>query len=113
MLIKGRNDPRIRALCIEFIEQFGERLQRAAAARTYHHARRGGLVEHVAGMMRTASAVCQANPGLNRDLLLAGCLFHDCGKLWENCYPKEDFTMPYSEAGGKLGHIPLGIALVN
>ena len=60
VLIKGMNDPRIRALCIEFIEQFGERLQRAAAARTYHHARRGGLVEHVAGMMRTASAVCQA-----------------------------------------------------
>lgn len=64
-------------------------------------------------MMRTASAVCQANPGLNRDLLLAGCLFHDCGKLWENCYPKEDFTMPYSEAGELLGHIPLGIELVN
>lgn len=38
VLIKGMNDPRIRALCIEFIEQFGERLQRAAAARTYHHA---------------------------------------------------------------------------
>ena len=113
VLIKGMNDPRIRALCIEFIEQFGERLQRAAAARTYHHARRGGLVEHVAGMMRTASAVCQANPELNRDLLLAGCLFHDCGKLWENCYPKEDFTMPYSEAGELLGHIPLGIELVN
>ena len=51
MFIKGMNDPRIRALCIEFIEQFGERLQRAAAARTYHHARRGGLVEHVAGMI--------------------------------------------------------------
>ena len=46
-------------------------------------------------------------------LLLAGCLFHDCGKLWENCYPKEDFTMPYSEAGELLGHIPLGIELVN
>ena len=113
VLIKNMNDPRIRALCVEFIEQFGERLQRAAAARTYHHARRGGLVEHVAGMMRTASAVCQANPELNRDLLLAGCLFHDCGKLWENCYPKEDFTMPYSEAGELLGHIPLGIELVN
>lgn len=94
VLIKGMNDPRIRALCIEFIEQFGERLQRAAAARTYHHARRGGLVEHVAGMMRTASAVCQANPGLNRDLLLAGCLFHDCGKLWENATRRRILRCP-------------------
>lgn len=30
-------DWRIRALCIEFIEQFGNAFQRAAAARTYHH----------------------------------------------------------------------------
>lgn len=30
VLIKNMNDPRIRALCVEFIEQFGERLQRAA-----------------------------------------------------------------------------------
>lgn len=113
LLIKGMKDPRLRHLCVEFMEQFGERFQRAAAARSYHHARRGGLVEHVAGMMRTAFAICQVYSELNRDLLLAGCLFHDCGKLWENCYPKEDFTMPYSEAGEMLGHIPLGIELVN
>ncbi len=112
-LIKSMQDPRLRALCVEFIDQFGERLQRTAAARAYHHARRGGLIEHVAGMMRTAAAVCAANPELNRDLLLAGCLFHDSGKLWENCFPKEDFAMPYSEAGELLGHIPLGIELVN
>ncbi len=113
VLIKSMQDPRLRALSVEFIEQFGERLQRTAAARTYHHARRGGLIEHVAGMMRTAAAICTANPELNRDLLLAGCLFHDSGKLWENCFPKEDFTMPYSEAGELLGHIPLGIEMVN
>ncbi len=112
-LIKSIQDPRLRALCVEFIDRFGERLQRTAAARAYHHARRGGLIEHVAGMMRTAAAVCAANPELNRDLLLAGCLFHDSGKLWENCFPQEDFAMPYSEAGELLGHIPLGIELVN
>ena len=39
-------DPRLRALCEAFIEEFGERFRRTAAARNYHHARRGGLVEH-------------------------------------------------------------------
>ena len=44
---------------------------------------------------------------------MAGVLFHDCGKLWENCYREKDFTMPYSETAELLGHISLGIELVN
>lgn len=106
-------DPRLHALCALFLQTFEKRLRRAAAARTYHHARRGGLVEHIAGMMRCADKVAEAYPHLNRDLLLAGCLFHDCGKLWENNYGESDFTMAYAETGEMLGHIALGIELVN
>lgn len=113
MLIDSMNDPRLKELCKLFFNKYGERFRRTAAARTYHHARRGGLVEHIAGMMNCANAVCTAYSDLNRDLLLAGCLFHDSGKLWENCYQESDFTMPYTEAGELLGHIPLGIELVN
>jgi 3'-5' exoribonuclease len=40
-------------------------------------------------------------------------LFHDSGKLWENALPPDGFTMPFSEAGELLGHIPIGIELVN
>jgi 3'-5' exoribonuclease len=50
---------------------------------------------------------------LNRDLLLAGVLFHDCGKLWENTYPEDGFSQIHSLHGEMLGHIPLGIELVN
>ena len=74
-------DPRLHALARRFLDVHGVRFRRACAARTYHHARRGGLGEHVAGMMRAAEGVCAAYPHLNRDLLLAGVLFHDCGKL--------------------------------
>ena len=45
-------DPRLRALCEAFLNEWGDRFQRSAAARNYHHARRGGLVEHTAQMMR-------------------------------------------------------------
>jgi 3'-5' exoribonuclease len=113
VLVDGMADPRLRALCRLFLEEYGERLRRTGAARDYHHARRGGLVEHVAQMMRSASALAEVYPGTNRDLLLAGVLFHDCGKLWENCYEKEGFAMPYSEPAELLGHISLGIELVN
>jgi len=106
-------DPRLHALAQHFLKDFGPRFRRAAAARKNHHARRGGLVEHVAQMMRSADAVCEAYPRLNRDLLLAGVLFHDCGKLWENQYAERGFSQNHSLHGEMLGHIPLGIELVN
>lgn len=106
-------DPRLRALARMFLERHEELFRRAAAARRNHHARRGGLVEHVAQMMRCAAAVCSVYPGLNTDLILAGVLFHDCGKLWENNYPETGFAQDVSLDGEMMGHIPLGIQVVN
>ncbi|WP_338689500.1 HD domain-containing protein [Haloferula helveola] len=106
-------DPRLSTLCAHFLDEYGARFRRAAAARKNHHARRGGLAEHVAQMMCAADAFCSVYPQLNRDLMLAGVLFHDCGKLWENQYPEQGFAQGHSLYGEMLGHIPLGIELVN
>lgn len=106
-------DPRLKKLCSTFFESMGDRFRRTAAARKNHHARRGGLVEHVAQMMRSAVAISKIYPELNRDLMIAGVLFHDCGKLWENSYPEDGFGQIHSRYGEMLGHIPLGIELVN
>ena len=54
-------DPRLTALTQQFLTEYGARFRRAAAARGNHHARRGGLVEHVAQMMRGAVAVATAS----------------------------------------------------
>lgn len=106
-------DPRLHALCQLFFSRHGSHFRRTAAAKRNHHARRGGLVEHVAQMMRSAAALAPVYPELNRDLMIAGVLFHDSGKLWENSYPKNGFAQTLSEYGEMLGHIPLGIELVN
>jgi len=106
-------DPRLRALGEAFLSEFGDRFRRTAAARNYHHARRGGLVEHTAQMMRTARAIAPLYPQLNVDLLMAGILFHDCGKLWENALPENGFVMGYDERGELVGHISIGLELVN
>jgi len=106
-------DPRLRALSEAFLAEFGDRFRRTAAARSYHHARRGGLVEHTAQMMRTALAIAPLYPQLNVDLLVAGILFHDCGKLWENALPENGFVMGYDELGELVGHISIGLELVN
>lgn len=106
-------DPRLKAVVGLFMEKFGERFRRTAAAREFHHARRGGLVEHVAQMMRSAHAICSVYHKLNEDLLIAGILFHDCGKLWETAYAENSFSMPYHLSGELMGHITLGLELVN
>ncbi len=106
-------DPRLRYLCRSLLDTFEERFRRCAAARNFHHARRGGLVEHVAGIMRAGHALCAIYDQVNEDLLIAGILFHDCGKMWENQYEEKGFTMPYSEVAELLGHIPIGMEMIN
>ena len=109
----GIGDPRLHSLGQTFLEEYGERFRRTAGARSYHHARRGGLVEHTAQMMRLADAITPLYPQLNRDLLFVGILFHDAGKMWENQLPENGFTMGFDERGELLGHISIGLELVN
>lgn len=111
--VDGLHDPRLRRLCLTFLEQHGDRFRRAAAARDFHHARRGGLLEHTAQMLRSATALSQAYPKVNWDLVKTGILFHDSGKLWENGYEEFGFVSPLLQIGEMLGHIPIGIELVN
>ena len=111
--IDGIRDPRLRALTQMFVNEWGDRFRRAAAARKYHHARRGGLVEHTAQMMRVAREIAPTYPQLNLDLLIAGILFHDSGKLWENQFSETGFVMDYDELGELVGHISIGLEIVN
>jgi 3'-5' exoribonuclease len=111
--VEELRDPRLRQLARDFLKEYGARFRRTAAARSYHHARRGGLVEHVAQMMRAARAISEVYPRLNGDLLLCGVLLHDAGKMWENSVPESGFTMPYDELGEMVGHITIGVELVN
>jgi len=106
-------DPRLRLLCQTFLTQHGEKFRRAAAARSYHHARRGGLLDHTSQMMRSAVALRAVYPSANWDLVIAGVLFHDCGKLWENDYEPQGFSSPLTTIGELLGHITIGIEVVN
>jgi len=111
--VAGIADPRLKAVCAMFLEELGERFRRTAGARNNHHARRGGLVEHTAQMMRAAAAICGVYPYLNRDLMIAGVLLHDSGKMWENSLPADGFVMPYDERGEMMGHIAIGMELTN
>ena len=64
-------------------------------------------------MMRVAKEIAPLYPQLNLDLLIAGILFHDSGKLWENALSENGFVMNYDELGELVGHISIGLELVN
>jgi 3'-5' exoribonuclease len=85
------------------------RMKRAPAAMTMHHAYMGGLLEHIVSMIGLSSAVAAHYPELDADLLLAGVVLHDIGKIDELRYERD---IGYTDTGRLLGHITIGAALV-
>ena len=82
---------------------------RAPAAKTMHHVCLGGLLEHSLAVARLAADICRRYPDLNRDLLIVGALLHDVGKLAELRYHR---SFEYTDAGRLLGHIVIGVEMV-
>jgi 3'-5' exoribonuclease len=81
----------------------------APAAKQLHHAWLGGLLEHVVSLLTLADRVASHYPLLDRDLLLTGVILHDIGKVTELSW---DTGFDYTVEGVLLGHIQMGMALV-
>ena len=78
------------------------------AAKQLHHAERGGLLHHLTGMLRAAKALLGVYDYLNADLLYAGVILHDLGKLDEMETDVTGLAADYSTDGRLVGHIVRG-----
>jgi 3'-5' exoribonuclease len=86
------------------------RFRQAPGGKTMHHDYIGGLLEHtvsVAGICRFLSSHYE---GINADLLLAGALLHDIGKVHELSY---EGAFEYTDEGRLLGHLYMGAEYVD
>jgi len=86
------------------------RFRQAPGGKTMHHDYIGGLLEHtvsVAGICRMLSAHYE---GVDADLLLAGALLHDVGKVHELSY---EGAFDYTDEGRLLGHLYMGTEYVS
>ncbi len=112
MLIKSVKDPFIRKLLLKFFnnEEFFDLFKRAPAAKAMHHAYLGGLLEHTLGVARLADHVATLYPDVDRSLLLAGAILHDIGKVKEFSF--DSHTFDYSDTGRLMGHMVLGVEMV-
>lgn len=91
-------------------EGFWEAFCSAPAAKSMHHARIGGLLEHSVQCLRIARFLAEMYP-VDRDLLFFGAIFHDVGKVEELSWGSGGFG--YTTEGRLQGHVVLGDKLVS
>ncbi len=101
--------PPLGPLVLTVLERYREEFLVCPAALRYHHPYLGGLLEHTWFVTRHALASLAIYPELNRDLVLAGTILHDLGKIKELANPPApERTVP----GHLLGHVVLGWEMV-
>ena len=89
-----------------------EKIKYYPAAKALHHAIRGGLLYHVLTMLQTAEKLKEVYIELDIDLLYTGVLLHDIMKLRE-LDSSEIGLADYSIEGQLIGHIEMGISLID
>ena len=106
--VKAMSDPDYKELVTALLDDSAETLLRFPAAQSMHHAEIGGLLHHVTSMLRAAKALCGVYTDLRRDLLFAGVILHDFGKMQEMERDPSGLVSGYTAPGKLLGHIHLG-----
>jgi 3'-5' exoribonuclease len=102
-------DGAVRHLLDEIVTAYHDDLKRSPAAMRMHHAYVGGLLEHILSMIGAADSLCGHYERLNRDLLIAGCILHDLGKVFEF---RVGLTFEHTTCGRLVGHIADGVLLI-
>ncbi|MDR2893154.1 MAG: HD domain-containing protein [Deltaproteobacteria bacterium] len=87
-------------------EEIISRLRISPAAKAMHHAYAGGLLEHTLSVCRLCLCLADLYPQLDRQVLLAGALCHDLGKIWEL---SSGLVVDYTSTGRLLGHIGIAV----
>jgi 3'-5' exoribonuclease len=109
--LRSMPDGPLRALLLSVLEDpaIAEKYKLAPAATSYHHAFLSGLLEHVSSLLPLADRVCDHYETLDRDLVIAGLVLHDLGKIEELNFSR---GFSYSTRGQLLGHITISLEIV-
>ena len=82
------------------------RFREAPAAKHYHQAYAGGLLEHTLSVAQAVSAAANFFPGIDREIAVTGALLHDIGKT--EAYNDDPLAIDMTDAGRLSAEIPLG-----
>ncbi len=101
----------LKELVMAFLQddEFTTLFKRAPSAKRLHHVYLGGLLEHTLSVVKLVQEIKGHYAGINHDLLLAGGILHDVGKVHELSY---DIAFDYTDEGRLLGHIVMGVEMM-
>ncbi len=97
-------NPNIQRITRHLIKKHNEAFLHYPAATKNHHEFVSGLAYHVVSMLDLAKAISGLYPSLDKDLLYAGVILHDLGKVIELSGP---ISTSYTVEGNLLGHITI------
>lgn len=111
-LVKQVESEHIQQLILSTLndQQIKDKLLKSPAAKSIHHVKVGGLVEHILSISKMMVFVAQQYTQLNFDLLLFGAIFHDLGKIWELEWTNKGIR--YTNEGRLIGHLAMSSELV-
>jgi 3'-5' exoribonuclease len=104
-------NPHVKSLILSILEdeEMGPLFKRAPAAKSNHHAWIGGLLEHVLQLVKVGRDVLPHYPMANGDLVLAGLILHDFGKIYELSAER---ALEYTDRGQLVGHLMISVEIL-
>jgi len=105
--IKSVENTQLKSLLDLFFEDkdFVKMYMSSPSAMTHHHNYVGGNLEHTVGVLRLCKNISEMYTGINKDLVTAGAILHDIGKLKEYV---SKASIEKTDEGNFIGHIVIG-----
>ncbi|MNU34865.1 3'-5' exoribonuclease YhaM [compost metagenome] len=97
----------LRNLVTEVFTEFEKEWRTLPGAKTVHHAYVGALLKHSVDVASKADAIAMLTPGADADLVMAGGLLHDFGKIWTYMY--DGASIEFTQEGNMLEHLVIGV----
>lgn len=111
--IEKMENPYIKGITENIVSMLSDKLMHYPAAKSNHHAIKGGLLYHITTMLKAAEKLMDIYTYLNKDLVYAGVILHDIAKINEMESSELGIVSKYSVEGQLLGHIIQGISLID
>jgi 3'-5' exoribonuclease len=91
-------------------DEFRTRFERTPGSTQGHHAKLGGLLQHTIEVVNIAVTAARSVRKANADLVIAGALLHDVGKV--EAYEIGAGGFAYTPCGLLVGHVVLGTLML-
>lgn len=103
-------NPQIQRITRHLLKKHERAFTTYPAAMRNHHDYVSGLIDHVVSMLNLGKSMAELYPSLNKDLLYAGIILHDIGKVIELSGP---IATQYTVEGNLIGHISIMVTEIS